>query len=77
MREYSALKLSPLPAGARVTQPEGPDRVTPDDPAFAGMTCLANGPAATTSPGESIARAHAQMIQRGVRLLFVEAAAQA
>lgn len=71
MREYSALKLSPLPAGARVTRPEGPDRVTLDDPAFAVMTDLASVPAATTSPGESIARAHAQMIQRGVRLLFV------
>ena len=35
MREYSALKMSPVPAGARVAQPEGPDRVTLDDPAFA------------------------------------------
>ena len=71
MREYSALQLSPLPAGARVTQPEGPGRVTLDDPAFAVMTDLRAVPAATTSPGEPVARAHAQMIQRGVRLLFV------
>jgi CBS domain containing-hemolysin-like protein len=71
MREYSSLQLSPLSAGARVTQPEGPGRVTLDDPAFAVMTDLRNVPAATTAPGEPIARAHAQMVQRGVRLLFV------
>ena len=71
MREYSALKLTPIPTGARVAAPEGPDRVTLDDPAFAVMTDLRNVPAASTSPGEPIARAHAQMIQRGVRLLFV------
>ena len=71
MREYSALNLSPIPPGARVAQPEGPGRVTLDDPAFSVMTDLRNVPAATTTPGESIARAHAQMIQRGVRLLFV------
>lgn len=71
MREYSALKLTPIPTGARVAAPEGPDRVTLDDPAFAVMTDLRNVPAASTSPGEPIAKAHAQMIQRGVRLLFV------
>lgn len=71
MREYSALKLTPVPAGARVAHPEGPGRVTLDDPAFAVMTDLRNVPAATTTPGESIGKAHAQMIQRGVRLLFV------
>jgi CBS domain-containing protein len=71
MREYSALKLTPIPTGARVAAPEGPDRVTLDDPAFAVMTDLRNVPAASTTPGEPIAKAHAQMIQRGVRLLFV------
>jgi CBS domain-containing protein len=71
MREYSALTLSPIPAGARLVQPEGPGRVTLDDPAFAVMTDLRNVPAATTAPDESIGKAHAQMIQRGVRLLFV------
>ena len=71
MREYSALKMSSIPLGARVVQPEGPGRVTLDDPAFAVMTDLRNIPAATTTPGEPIAKAHAQMIQRGVRLLFV------
>jgi CBS domain-containing protein len=71
MREYSALKLSSIPLGARLVQPEGPGRVTLDDPAFAVMTDLRDVPAATTAPGEPISRAHAQMIQRGVRLLFV------
>jgi CBS domain-containing protein len=71
MREYSALKAQLLPQGARVVAPEGPERVTLDDPAFAVMTDLRNVPAASTTPGESIARAHQQMIQRGVRLLFV------
>jgi CBS domain-containing protein len=72
MREYSALKMSSIASGARVAAPEvGPDRVTLDDPAFAVMTDLRNVPAASTMPGEPITKAHAQMIQRGVRLLFV------
>lgn len=71
MREYSALKMISVPYGARVAAPEGPDRVTLDDPAFAVMTDLRSVPAASTSPSEPIAKAHAQMIQRGVRLLFV------
>src|SRR6187401_2383382 len=71
MREYSALKAHLLPQGARVVAPEGPERVTLDDPAFAVMTDLRNVPAASTTPGEPITKAHAQMIQRGVRLLFV------
>jgi CBS domain-containing protein len=71
MREYSALKLTPLAPGARVIEPEGPGRVTLDDPAFSVMTDLRNVPAATTAPGEAMSKAHAQMFQRGVRLLFV------
>lgn len=71
MREYSALNPQPLPRGARVASPELPERVTLDDPAFAVMTDLRRVPAATTTPGESIGRAHQQMLQRGVRLLFV------
>ena len=71
MREYSALKLTPLAAGAGVVHPEGPGRVTLDDPAFSVMTDLRSVPAATTTPAESIGQAHQQMIQRGVRLLFV------
>jgi CBS domain-containing protein len=71
MRVYSALTLTPIPAGSRVAQPEGPERVTLDDPAFAVMTDLRVVPAATTTGAEAIGKAHAQMIQRGVRLLFV------
>ena len=71
MREYSALKLTPISPGARVAEPLPPGRVTLDDPAFSVMTDLREVRAATTTPGELMSRAHAQMIQRGVRLLFV------
>jgi CBS domain-containing protein len=71
MREYSALTLSPISAGSRLTEPERPGRVTLDDPAFSVMTDLRVVPAATTTTSEAIGKAHAQMIQRGVRLLFV------
>jgi CBS domain-containing protein len=71
MREYSALKLTPVAPGARVAEPLPPGRVGLDDPAFSVMTDLREVRAATTTPGELMSRAHAQMIQRGVRLLFV------
>lgn len=69
MREYAALRLAPLANGARLAQPPLP-RVTLDDPALAVMTDLAQQPATTTFPDESADRAHALMIERGVRLLF-------
>lgn len=71
MRQYSALTHSPLAAGARLVQPQVPGRVGPDDPAFSVMTDLAAVQAATTLADEYADRAHAQMLQRGVRLLFV------
>jgi CBS domain-containing protein len=71
MREYAALTLAPLVPGARIAQPNAPGRVTLDDPAFAVMTDLREVSAATTSPEEPIDSAHAVMIRRGVRLLFV------
>jgi CBS-domain-containing membrane protein len=71
MREYSPLSLRTLGPGARVAEPMTPGRVTLDDPAFAVMTDLREVSAATTTPDESIGQAHAQMIRRGVRLLFV------
>ncbi|HUP28711.1 MAG TPA: CBS domain-containing protein [Usitatibacter sp.] len=71
MREYSPLDHVPLAPRARLARPEGSGRVTLDDPAFAVMTDLREVPAATTTPGESVDRAHAYMLQRGVRLLFV------
>jgi CBS domain-containing protein len=71
MREYSPLDLSPLASAARVTEPMPPGVVTLDDPAFSVMTDLREVAAATTSASESVGQAHAQMIRRGVRLLFV------
>jgi CBS-domain-containing membrane protein len=71
LREYSALTLAPLSAGARIAEPLPPGSVTLDDPAFAVMTDLREVQAASTAPQDSIDRAHAHMIQRGVRLLFV------
>jgi CBS-domain-containing membrane protein len=71
MREYSPLSLTRLEFGARVTEPMAPGHVTLDDPAFSVMTDLREVAAATTTPDESIGQAHAQMIRRGVRLLFV------
>jgi CBS domain-containing protein len=71
MREYSALNHVPLAPRARLARPEGSGRVSLDDPAFAVMTDLREVPAASTSAGESVDRAHAYLLQRGVRLLFV------
>ena len=71
MRQYSSLTLARLEPGARVAEPMTPGRVTLDDPAFAVMTDLREVSAATTRPEETIDAAHAQMIRRAVRLLFV------
>jgi CBS-domain-containing membrane protein len=71
MREYSPLTLTLLETGARVAEPTAPGRVTFDDPAFSVMTDLREVSAATTRPDETIDAAHAQMIRRAVRLLFV------
>ncbi len=71
MREYAPLKHALLAPGARVAEPMPPGRVTLDDPAFSVMTDLREVSAAVTTPDESIGQAHAQMIRRGVRLLFV------
>ena len=71
MREYAPLTLSPLRTGARVASPNAPGRVSLDDPAFSVMTDLREVSAATTTPEEPVDSAHAIMIRRGVRLLFV------
>jgi CBS domain-containing protein len=71
MREYSPLTLTLLAPGARVAEPITPGRVGLDDPAFSVMTDLREVSAATTRPEETIDAAHAQMIRRAVRLLFV------
>jgi len=70
-REYSSLKLFPLAAGARISDATPPGRVTLDDPAISVMTDLQHVSVATTTPEEPIEEAHAMMIRRGVRLLFV------
>src|ERR1700687_2708728 len=70
-REYSALPLARLASGSRVAEPMTPGHVVLDDPAFAVMTDLREVPAATTTPEDAVAAAHALMIRRGVRLLFV------
>jgi CBS-domain-containing membrane protein len=71
MREYSPLALTLLARDARIAEPMAPGRVTLDDPAFSVMTDLREVSAATTRPEETIDAAHAQMIRRAVRLLFV------
>lgn len=71
MREYSPLTHVRLAAEARVTEPLAPGRVSLDDPAFSVMTDLRGVSVAATSASEPLARAHARMIERGVRLLFV------
>ncbi len=71
MREYAPLTLKPLTPGARVATPNPPGRVNLDDPAFSVMTDLREVSAAITTPEEPIDAAHAMMIRRGVRLLFV------
>src|SRR6185503_20246133 len=71
MREYAPLHLTILERGARVAEPMPPGRVTMDDPAFSVMTDLREVSAATTRPEETIDTAHAVMIRRAVRLLFV------
>jgi CBS domain-containing protein len=71
MREYSPLALTLLAPAARIAEPMAPGRVTLDDPAFSVMTDLREVSAATTRPEETIDAAHAQMIRRAVRLLFV------
>ena len=70
-REYSPLTLFPLAAGSRISDATPPGRVTLDDPALAVMTDLQHVSVATTHPEEPIEDAHAMMIRRGVRLLFV------
>jgi CBS-domain-containing membrane protein len=69
MREYAVLTHAHISAGARLAQPPMP-RVTLDDPALLVMTDLSLQPAATTYPDEPADRAHAMMLERGVRLLF-------
>jgi len=71
LREYSALPLSPLAPVARLPDAELLERVTLDDPAFSVLTDLTVVTPATIGPERSIDHAHAIMLERRVRLLFV------
>ena len=70
-REYSPLTLTPLAPAARISDATPPAHVTYDDPAISVMTDLQHVSVASTTPEEPIEEAHAMMIRRGVRLLFV------
>jgi CBS-domain-containing membrane protein len=70
-REYSALPLSSLAAAARLPEAELLERVTLDDPAFSVLTDLTQVTPASIGPERSIDHAHAMMLERRVRLLFV------
>jgi CBS domain-containing protein len=76
-REYSPLTLTALTPGSRISDATPPRHVTLDDPALAVMTDLQHVSVASTTPEEPIEEAHAMMIRRGVRLLFVLDAAGA
>jgi CBS-domain-containing membrane protein len=71
MREYQALGHHRLDRGAMLAALPQPQRVTLDDSALAVMTDLRQVSAATTALDEIVDRAHAFMVRRGVRLLFV------
>jgi CBS domain-containing protein len=71
MREYAPLTHTRLPPQAQLVEPRAPGRVTLDDPAIAVMTDLRDVRAATVAASDTMERAHAFMIRRGVRLLFV------
>jgi CBS-domain-containing membrane protein len=70
-REYSALPLSLLAVAARLPEAELLERVTLDDPAFSVLTDLTQVTPATIGPERGIDHAHAMMLERRVRLLFV------
>ncbi len=71
-RDYPALDHHPLPPGARVDAPPSPGSLTPDSPALEAMTDLRQVPAASIAPHRTIEACNTSMIERGVRLLFVE-----
>ncbi len=71
MREYAPLTHQPLPPGARLAEPSPPGRVSLDDPALSVMTDLRDVRAVTITPEETADQAHASMVRRGLRLLFV------
>lgn len=71
LREYAPLPLSSLAPAARLPEADLLERVTLDDPAFSVLTDLTQVTPATIGPERSIDHAHAMMLERRVRLLFV------
>jgi CBS domain containing-hemolysin-like protein len=73
MAQFHALPAQVLTDRTRlVTQPDSePLARALDDPALSVMTDLTRRPAAVVSPDEFVDDAHARMIERRVRMLFV------
>jgi CBS domain-containing protein len=71
LREYSAIPVNSMPAGARLAQNRPSARVAIDAPAIEVMTDLEAVAAASITPDRPLDEANAIMIRRGVRLLFV------
>lgn len=73
MARFHALSVSPLPGKARlVSQPEEqPAERMLDEPALSAMTDLTRIPAVSVGPDEFVDDAHARMLERRVRMLFV------
>ena len=71
MDHFTPLSTHPLSASARLCEPD-PTAVqyTLESPALRVMTDLAQVPAAVVEPHATMEAAHAQMLQRGVRLLL-------
>lgn len=73
LRDYPALGLHPIQAGAGYAQPTQaiPERVTLEAPALQVMTDFEAVTAVIILSGDSLDEAHRRMIQRSVRLLLV------
>ena len=73
LRDYPALDLHPLHAGAGYAQPSQalPERITLEAPALQVMTDFQATTAVIILSGDSLDEAHRRMLQRAVRLLLV------
>jgi CBS domain-containing protein len=71
MRDYRPIPSVNLSGTVFVARPAPPKSVKPDSPALDAMTDLRHNIPATIDQQQSMDAAHAYMIQRGVRMLFV------
>ncbi len=71
MRDYRPISSVSLGGTVLVARPAPPKSVKPDSPALDVMTDLRHNIPATIDQQQSMDAAHAYMIQRGVRMLFV------